>query len=55
MSGSETSCVDLARVALRAAMEAIRVNGGGQKAKPRVVRSEVKSDVALHAQMLSPT
>nr|WP_185930685.1 hypothetical protein [Streptomyces sp. WAC05458] len=54
MSGSETSDVDLARVALRAATEAARANGGGQKAKPRIVRSEVKSDVALHPQMLSP-
>ncbi|MFB7260645.1 DciA family protein [Streptomyces nojiriensis] len=41
MSGSEVSGVDLARVALRAAMEAARKNGGGQKAKskPRVVRT----------------
>lgn len=40
MSGSEVSGVDLARVALRAAMEAARKNGGGQKAKakPRIVR-----------------
>ncbi|MEU3520952.1 DciA family protein [Streptomyces sp. NPDC006654] len=40
MSGNEVSGVDLARVALRAAMEAARKNGGGQKAKakPRVVR-----------------
>lgn len=39
MSGSETSGVDLARVALRAAMEAARKNGTGQKAKrkPRAV------------------
>ncbi|MFD5341526.1 DciA family protein [Streptomyces hawaiiensis] len=40
MSGGETSGVDLARVALRAAMEAARKNGGGgQKAKqqPRAV------------------
>ncbi|GGU61134.1 DciA family protein [Streptomyces lavendofoliae] len=39
MSGGETSGVDLARVALRAAMEAARRNGGGQKAKrkPRAV------------------
>ncbi|SES31776.1 Protein of unknown function [Streptomyces sp. yr375] len=35
MSGSETSGVDLARVALRAAMEAARKNGGGQKAKQK--------------------
>ncbi|QNT98298.1 hypothetical protein HEP81_08070 (plasmid) [Streptomyces griseofuscus] len=35
MSGGETSGVDLARVALRAAMEAARKNGGGQKAKQR--------------------
>ncbi|WP_308408582.1 DUF721 domain-containing protein [Streptomyces sp. AC627_RSS907] len=33
MSGGETSGVDLARVALRAAMQAARKNGGGQKAK----------------------
>ncbi|MCT2546235.1 DciA family protein [Streptomyces atratus] len=41
MSGGETSGVDLARVALRAAMEAARKNGSGQKAKqkPRVVRT----------------
>ncbi|GAA3163527.1 DUF721 domain-containing protein [Streptomyces ramulosus] len=41
MSGSETSGVDLARVALRAAREAARANGGGQKvkAKPRLVRA----------------
>ncbi|MGI5359953.1 DUF721 domain-containing protein [Streptomyces sp. CA-252508] len=39
MSGGETSGVDLARVALRAAMEAARRNAGGQKAKrkPRAV------------------
>ncbi|MFH8419303.1 hypothetical protein [Streptomyces collinus] len=40
MSGGETSGIDLARVALRAAMEAARKNGGGgQKAKqqPRAV------------------
>ncbi|MFF8618153.1 DciA family protein [Streptomyces sp. NPDC015350] len=39
MSGGETSGVDLARVALRAAMEAARKNGGGQKTKrkPRAV------------------
>ncbi|MFF2779955.1 DciA family protein [Streptomyces sp. NPDC058052] len=39
MSGDETSGVDLARVALRAAMEAARKNGSGQKAKrkPRAV------------------
>ncbi|MEU2730581.1 DciA family protein [Streptomyces griseoviridis] len=43
MSGSEVSGVDLARVALRAAMEAARANGGRQKAKakakPRIVRA----------------
>ncbi|OIJ85253.1 hypothetical protein BIV25_44570 [Streptomyces sp. MUSC 14] len=41
MSGSETSGVDLARVALRAALEQARQNGGGQKAKskPRPVRA----------------
>ncbi|MEU8949684.1 DciA family protein [Streptomyces sp. NPDC048489] len=39
MSEGEVSGVDLARVALRAAMEAARKNGGGQKAKkkPRTV------------------
>ncbi|MET8955507.1 DciA family protein [Streptomyces sp. NPDC004533] len=39
MSDSEVSGVDLARVALRAAMEATRKNGGGQKPKqkPRAV------------------
>ncbi|MFD9807667.1 DUF721 domain-containing protein [[Kitasatospora] papulosa] len=39
MSSGETSGVDLARVALRAAMQAARKNGGGQKAKrkPRAV------------------
>ncbi|MZE72615.1 DciA family protein [Streptomyces sp. SID5789] len=35
MSGGETSGVDLARVALRAAVEAARKNSGGQKAKQR--------------------
>ncbi|MEV0694054.1 DciA family protein [Streptomyces sp. NPDC050388] len=41
MSGGEVSGVDLARVALRAAMEAARANGGGQKAKakPRMIRA----------------
>ncbi|MFB7552583.1 DciA family protein [Streptomyces sp. NPDC056154] len=41
MSGGEVSGVDLARVALRAAMEQARRNGGGQKArkKPRPVRT----------------
>ncbi|PWJ07932.1 DUF721 domain-containing protein [Streptomyces sp. NWU49] len=41
MSGSETSGVNLARVALRAAMDAVRKNGGSQKAKmkPRAVRT----------------
>lgn len=42
MSGGEVSGVDLARVALRAAMEQARKNGGGQKTKqkqPRVVRT----------------
>nr|BAK19823.1 putative TRA3 protein [Streptomyces rochei] len=41
MSGGETSGVDLARVALRAAMAQARQNGGGQKAKskPRPVRT----------------
>ncbi|MFD6186804.1 DciA family protein [Streptomyces goshikiensis] len=39
MSSGEVSGVDLARVALRAAMEAARKNGSGQKARsrPRVV------------------
>ncbi|MFF0754587.1 DUF721 domain-containing protein [Streptomyces sp. NPDC004267] len=35
MSGGETSVVDPARVALRAAMEAARKDGSGQKAKQR--------------------
>ncbi|WP_331734460.1 MULTISPECIES: hypothetical protein [unclassified Streptomyces] len=35
MSGGEVSGVDLARVALRAAREAARMNGTGQKAKKR--------------------
>ncbi|WP_331720240.1 DciA family protein (plasmid) [Streptomyces sp. NBC_00289] len=42
MSGGEVSGVDLARVALRAAMEQARKNGGGQRTKqkpPRVVRT----------------
>ncbi|MER6738441.1 CbrC family protein, partial [Streptomyces puniciscabiei] len=41
MSGSEMSGVDLARVALRAAMEQARNKGGGQKekSKPRAVRA----------------
>ncbi|MGA5128126.1 DUF721 domain-containing protein [Streptomyces pseudogriseolus] len=41
MSGGEMSGVDLARVALRAAMAQARQNGGGQKAKvkPRPVRT----------------
>ncbi|MFI1252480.1 DciA family protein [Streptomyces netropsis] len=41
MSGGEMSGVDLARVALRAAGEAVRKNGGGQKArsKPSPVRT----------------
>ncbi|MGW5098204.1 DciA family protein [Streptomyces nodosus] len=42
VSGGEMSGVDLARVALRAAMEAAKKNGGGQKAKrqqPRPVRT----------------
>jgi predicted nucleic acid-binding Zn ribbon protein len=42
MSGGEVSGVDLARVALRAAMEQARKNGGGQKTKqkqPRMVRT----------------
>ncbi|MCX5589556.1 DciA family protein [Streptomyces erythrochromogenes] len=41
MSSGEVSGVDLARVALRSAMEAARKNGGGQKAKkqPRPVRT----------------
>ncbi|WP_051807930.1 DciA family protein [Streptomyces sp. NRRL F-2664] len=52
MSGSETSGVDLARVALRAAMEAARTNGGGQKAKPkprpiRTVRRDGREPMGL--------
>ncbi|AYV32982.1 hypothetical protein EES41_40120 (plasmid) [Streptomyces sp. ADI95-16] len=39
MSGGEVSGVDLARVALRAAMEAARKTGSGQKTKPRPVRT----------------
>uniref|UniRef100_UPI002F90FC27 DciA family protein n=2 Tax=Streptomyces TaxID=1883 RepID=UPI002F90FC27 len=41
MTADEVSGVDLARVALRAAMEAARANGGGRKAKtkPRIVRT----------------
>ena len=41
MSGGQTSGVDLARVALRAAMEAARKNGTGPKVKkqPRLVRT----------------
>lgn len=41
MTADEVSGVDLARVALRAAMEATRANGGGRKAKtkPRIVRT----------------
>ncbi|WP_406353628.1 hypothetical protein OHB56_14235 [Streptomyces sp. NBC_01635] len=35
MSGGEASGVDLARVALRAAMEAARKNGSSQKAKQK--------------------
>ncbi|MGW1711595.1 hypothetical protein ACWCP8_40875 [Streptomyces sp. NPDC002206] len=36
MSNGESSGVDLARVALRAAMEQARKNGGGQKAKQKL-------------------
>ncbi|MFF3129506.1 hypothetical protein ACFVRD_46695 [Streptomyces sp. NPDC057908] len=41
MSGGEVSGVDLARVALRSAMEAARKNGGGRtaKQKPRPVHT----------------
>ncbi|MFF0117141.1 hypothetical protein [Streptomyces prasinus] len=42
VSGGEVSGVDLARVAPRAAMEAARKNGGGQKTErqqPRPVRT----------------
>ncbi|MFC9117687.1 MULTISPECIES: DciA family protein [unclassified Streptomyces] len=39
MNGGEMSGVNLARVALRAAMAQARQNGGGQKAKPRPVRA----------------
>ncbi|MFC9131875.1 DciA family protein [Streptomyces sp. NPDC057099] len=54
MSGSETSGVDLARVALRAAMEAARANGGGLKAKAklrmvRTVRRDGREPMGLGA------
>jgi predicted nucleic acid-binding Zn ribbon protein len=54
MSGGETSGVDLARVALRAAMEAARKNGGGQKAKQkpqpvRTVRRDGREPMGLGA------
>ncbi|MFY4716963.1 DUF721 domain-containing protein [Streptomyces sp. LaBMicrA B280] len=41
MSGNEVSGVDLARVALRSAMDVARANGGGRKAKakPRLTRT----------------
>ncbi|MGW1506693.1 DUF721 domain-containing protein [Streptomyces mirabilis] len=44
MSGGEVSGVDLARVALRAALEVARKNGGGRtaKAKPRTTSSVVR-------------
>ncbi|MEV7711208.1 DciA family protein [Streptomyces sp. NPDC088270] len=52
MSGGEVSGVDLARVALRAAMEAARKNGAGQKSKrkPRpatAVRRDGREPVGL--------
>ncbi|MER6499221.1 DciA family protein [Streptomyces sp. NPDC001455] len=54
MSGGETSGVDLARVALRAAMEAARRNGSGQKAKQkqrpvRTVRRDGREPMGLGA------
>ncbi|WP_055606699.1 DciA family protein [Streptomyces prasinus] len=54
MSGGETSGVDLARVALRAAMKAARKNGSGQKAKQkqrpvRTVRRDGREPMGLGA------
>ncbi|RAJ63598.1 MULTISPECIES: DciA family protein [unclassified Streptomyces] len=54
MSGSEVSGVDLARVALRAAMEAARANGGGWKTKVklrivRTVRRDGREPMGLRA------
>ncbi|MER0443188.1 DciA family protein [Streptomyces sp. Edi4] len=54
MSGGEVSGVDLARVALRAAMEAARKNGSGQKAKSklrpvRTVRRDDRQPMGLGA------
>ncbi|WP_078531190.1 DciA family protein [Streptomyces sp. PsTaAH-124] len=54
MSGSEASGVDLARVALRAAMKAARANGGGRKAKAklrlaRTVRRDGRESMGLRA------
>lgn len=54
MSDGETSGVDLARVALRAAMEAARKNGNGQKAKSkpwpvRTVRRNGREPMGLKA------
>ncbi|MFD5473379.1 DciA family protein [Streptomyces sp. NPDC127105] len=54
MSGGETSGVDLARVALRAALDAARKNGDGQKAKKRprtvtTVRQDGREPLGLGA------
>lgn len=54
MSGGELSGVDLARVALRSAMEAARKNGSGQKAKKkaqpvRTVRRDGREPMGLGA------
>ncbi|MYW31075.1 DUF721 domain-containing protein [Streptomyces sp. SID2119] len=54
MSGGETSGVDLARVALRAAMEAARKNGTGPKAKKqplpvRTMRRDGREPMGLGA------
>ncbi|MEU5583064.1 hypothetical protein ABZ791_36325 [Streptomyces huasconensis] len=46
MSGGKTSGVDLARVALRSAMEAVRKNGDGQKANFRVSPANTRT---MHA------
>ncbi|MFF1405137.1 hypothetical protein [Streptomyces sp. NPDC058294] len=54
MSGGEMSGVDLARVALRAAIAQVRQNGGGQKAKSkarpvRTVRRDGREPLGLAA------
>lgn len=59
MSGGGVSGVDLARVALRAALEAARKNGGRTaKAKPRptslVVRHGGREPLGLDAAMTAP-